>query len=155
MESAHSPARVCAEVPPLTVSRPALPQLHVLVTEGENLVLPLRARGVGTTMHCAEDLSVIDFGHVFTNNVCERSFLLENKGRRVQTLQWINTTAKEREAKIRREAREKTPSKKKKSRTAAEEPAAVFTVEVRICRPLLLPRVRFRSLTLPALPVPA
>ena len=73
-------------------------QLHVLVTEGENLVVPLKARGVGTTMHCDHDLTLIDFGSQFTSTTCERTFLLENKGRRAQTLSWVNVTVKEKEA---------------------------------------------------------
>ena len=71
---------------------------HVLVTEGENLVVPLKARGVGTTMHCDHDLTLIDFGSQFTSTTCERTFLLENKGRRAQTLSWVNVTVKEKEA---------------------------------------------------------
>ena len=80
-------------------------ELHVVVTEGENSVVLLKARGVGTTMHCAEDISVLEFGHVFTSTTCERTFLLENKGRRVQSLQWVNATLKEKEAAERKRVR--------------------------------------------------
>ncbi|KAH8070819.1 hypothetical protein JL721_4732 [Aureococcus anophagefferens] len=59
-------------------------QLHVVVAEGENLMMPLSARGIGTTMFCHEDLKVLDFGAQFTANFFERKITLENKGRRPQ-----------------------------------------------------------------------
>ncbi|KAH8063156.1 hypothetical protein JL722_2318 [Aureococcus anophagefferens] len=62
-------------------------QLHVVVAEGENLMMPLSARGgIGTTMFCHEDLKVLDFGAQFTANFFERKITLENKGRRPQVL---------------------------------------------------------------------
>ena len=72
-------------------------KLHVLVGEGDPLEIQLKAKGIGTTMHCDNDLSVIDFGPAFTNITCERQFLLENKGRRPQTLSWVNATCRERD----------------------------------------------------------
>lgn len=42
-------------------------EIHVIVTEGDNLLIPLSARGTGPTVWCAEDISVVDFGPVFTN----------------------------------------------------------------------------------------
>ncbi|EGB10058.1 hypothetical protein AURANDRAFT_62593 [Aureococcus anophagefferens] len=67
-------------------------QLHVVVAEGENLMMPLSARGIGTTMFCHEDLKVLDFGAQFTANFFERKITLENKGRRPQVLKWVNET---------------------------------------------------------------
>jgi hypothetical protein len=77
-------------------------ELHVVVTDGENLVVVLKAIGSGTTLHCDPDISRVDFGHVFTTNVCTRTFMMENKGRRVQSLQWINATTRDQEAALRR-----------------------------------------------------
>ncbi|DAZ93738.1 TPA: hypothetical protein N0F65_007364 [Lagenidium giganteum] len=68
-------------------------QLYVLVTEGENLVVPLSIKGVGTTMWSQSDLRVIDFGHQMTNKECEWSCTLENKGKRAQVLTWVNKAA--------------------------------------------------------------
>lgn len=42
-------------------------ELHIIVTEGENRLIALTARGTGPTVWCAEDISVVDFGPVFTN----------------------------------------------------------------------------------------
>ncbi|CAM9222413.1 unnamed protein product, partial [Heterosigma akashiwo] len=67
-----------------------------VVKEGETLQVPLQARGTGTTMHSASDMRRVDFGHQFTNHVCERKITLENKGRRSQVLRWSNRTVRER-----------------------------------------------------------
>jgi hypothetical protein len=77
-------------------------ELHVVVTDGDNLAVILKAVGTGTTLHCDHDVSTVDFGHVFTSNVCEQSFVMENKGRRVQSIQWINATLRDAEAEERR-----------------------------------------------------
>jgi hydrocephalus-inducing protein len=67
-------------------------ELHVVVTEGESVQVKFSARGMGSTMHCGEDLSSLDFGPVFTCSPCERRVTVENKGRRPQSLKWINET---------------------------------------------------------------
>ncbi|CAM9686374.1 unnamed protein product, partial [Laminaria digitata] len=59
-------------------------ELHVIVTEGDNRVINLAAKGTGPTVWCAEDISVVDYGPVFTNSTCIRRITLENKGRRQQ-----------------------------------------------------------------------
>lgn len=68
-------------------------QLHILITEGDNIVLPLAIKGVGTTMWSPSELRVIDFGHQMTCKECEWSCTLENKGKRSQVLTWTNRTA--------------------------------------------------------------
>ncbi|KAL4085786.1 hypothetical protein PRIC1_014796 [Phytophthora ramorum] len=68
-------------------------QLHILITEGDNLVVPLSIRGTGTTMWSPSELRVIDFSHQMTSKECEWSCTLENKGKRVQVLNWVNKTA--------------------------------------------------------------
>ncbi|GMF15729.1 unnamed protein product [Phytophthora fragariaefolia] len=75
-------------------------QLHILITEGDNLVIPLSIRGTGTTMWSPSELRVIDFSHQMTNKECEWSCTLENKGKRVQVLTWVNKTAANASSKI-------------------------------------------------------
>ena len=70
-------------------------QMHIVVAEGDNLVVPLSAKGIGTTMFSHEDMTQIDFGTQFTNCPFERKVTLENKGRRSQVLKWINASVKE------------------------------------------------------------
>ena len=71
-------------------------QLHVIVSEGDNLMVPLAAKGMGTTLYAHEDLKIIDFGATFTNQQCQKFITIENKGRRPQSLKWINQTIKDR-----------------------------------------------------------
>ena len=65
-------------------------ELHIVVDEGEETMIPLSAKGMGTTLHCKQDLTLIDIGPQLTNNPFERTIVLENKGRRHQALRWTN-----------------------------------------------------------------
>ena len=65
-------------------------ELHIVVDEGEETMIPLSAKGVGTTLHCKQDLTLVDIGPQLTNNPFERTIVLENKGRRHQALRWTN-----------------------------------------------------------------
>ena len=67
-------------------------ELHIMVHEGANLMVPLIARGIGTSMFCEQDISKIDFGVQLTNMHFEKRITLENKGRRQQNLRWTNIT---------------------------------------------------------------
>ena len=67
-------------------------EIHIVVDEGDNLMVPIIAKGIGTTMYCRHDISSIDFGVQLTNTTFERQIVLENKGRRPQQLKWTNRT---------------------------------------------------------------
>lgn len=73
-------------------------ELHLIVEESDNLMVPLSAKGVGTTMFCATDLSTVDMGVQLTNTHFEKRIVLENKGRRPQFLRWVNKTVEEENA---------------------------------------------------------
>lgn len=104
-------------------------QLHVLVTEGENLIVPLKARGVGTTVHCDAEISVLDFGSQFTSTTCERTVMLENKGRRAQTLTWVNVTCRDRDLEAKAAAAKKDKGKTGRKTVVPEPSVPIFTVE--------------------------
>ena len=70
-------------------------ELHVMITNSDNLMIPLSARGTGTTMYCKEDIQVIDFGPQLTGIRFERRITLENKGKRPQQLRWYNETVRD------------------------------------------------------------
>ncbi|KAF0682818.1 Aste57867_25117 [Aphanomyces stellatus] len=70
-------------------------QLHILVMEGANILIPLSARGTGTTMWAPSDMTLIDFKYQMTHKQCEWSCTLENKGKRGQVLTWVNKTVKQ------------------------------------------------------------
>lgn len=59
-------------------------KVHLLVEDGDDIVVGLKAEGVGTSIYCATPLNIINLGNVFTANTCSTQFRLENKGRRQQ-----------------------------------------------------------------------
>jgi hydrocephalus-inducing protein len=67
-------------------------ELHVIVAEGEGRRVTLSAKGTGTTIWCDDDLSTLQFGTVFSSAPCVRCITVENKGRKQQTIQWVNET---------------------------------------------------------------
>ncbi|OQR81932.1 hydrocephalus-inducing protein, partial [Thraustotheca clavata] len=88
-------------------------QLHILVTEGLNILIPLSAKGTGTTMWSPSDMKVIDFKFQMTNRQCEWTCTLENKGKRGQVLAWVNKTIRQQQTELlqRAKAIQKSSSK--------------------------------------------
>ena len=70
-------------------------EVHIVVEEGEGIMVPLSAKGIGTTIHSTQDLHSIDLGIHLTNAVFERQIMLENRGRRPQYLKFTNKTVNE------------------------------------------------------------
>eukprot|EP00937_MAST-01D_sp_MAST-1D-sp2_P000047 g47.t1 len=125
--------------------------IQLTVVEGANLLIPLTAKGVGTTMFCEDDLSNIDFGYQLTNKVCEWKTVLENKGRRVQTLTWVNKTLIQKfssaKAKEKRDAQlVASGKKKKKAKPAVVEPTFTVVPESVELRPRTMCQFTFRGL---------
>eukprot|EP00606_Chrysophyceae_sp_TOSAG23-5_P001379 GSChrysophyteH2.ASY1.ANO1.1161.1 assembled CDS len=67
-------------------------EVHFIIDQSDNVMVPLSAKGVGTTMHCGTDLNELDMGVQLTNTQFEKRIVLENKGRRPQYLKWYNKT---------------------------------------------------------------
>ncbi|CAK4295658.1 unnamed protein product [Aphanomyces euteiches] len=103
-------------------------QLHILVMEGPNISIPLSAKGSGTTMWSPSDMKLIDFQYQMTHKQCEWSCTLENKGKRGQTLTWVNKTVKlaQQELLQKFKALQKVNAKVQAQNT--DEPIPVFTV---------------------------
>ena len=70
-------------------------ELYIVVEEGEHLMVPVSATGVGTTMFSVERLDIIDLGVQLSNSTFEKKFMLENRGRRQQQLHWYNKSFKD------------------------------------------------------------
>lgn len=70
-------------------------EIHIMVEESDNIIISLSSKGIGTTMHCQQELTVMDLGVQLTNAVFEKRIVLENKGRRPQQLRWSNRSVKE------------------------------------------------------------
>lgn len=62
--------------------------LHIVVKEGEDVDVVLKARGTGTTAYCESDLKVVDFGTIFTCRMHTKRFTIQNRGRKPQKLKW-------------------------------------------------------------------
>ena len=58
--------------------------LSILVEDGTPLHIPLKAKGAGTTIHCQDDLNLVDFGQQFSKDETSKKFTLVNGGRRTQ-----------------------------------------------------------------------
>ena len=94
-------------------------QLYVVIENSDSVVIPLKAFGTGTTIYCDDDLQTIDFGFQFTRRPFKKSFILENRGRRTQTLFWANADAREKVV----------ASRRNKEGPGETETCEVFSVE--------------------------
>lgn len=56
--------------------------LHVVVNNGVDLEVALKARGQGSTLFCKDQLNVVQFGTELTHSSVTREFFLENRGRK-------------------------------------------------------------------------
>ncbi|EDQ90671.1 uncharacterized protein MONBRDRAFT_18473 [Monosiga brevicollis MX1] len=61
-------------------------KLRIEVPESPELVVDLRATGRGATVVFDQDVSDLNFGHVFVNQLVERRLRVANHGRRVQKI---------------------------------------------------------------------
>jgi len=66
--------------------------LHIIVNNGVDLEVALRAKGVGSTLYCKDNLNAVDFGTQYTHSNCTKEFFLENRGRKQMKIQWVRTT---------------------------------------------------------------
>lgn len=58
--------------------------------------MALRAKGIGSTLYCKENLNLIDFGTEYTFNNITKEFFLENRGRKQMKIQWVRNAKAER-----------------------------------------------------------
>lgn len=57
-----------------------------------DLEVALRAKGVGSTLFCKDNLNLVEFGTEYTHNNITKEFFLENRGRKQMKIQWQRTT---------------------------------------------------------------
>lgn len=62
--------------------------LHIIVNNGVDLEVALRAKGIGSTLYCKENLNLVDFGTEYTHSNITKEFFLENRGRKQMKIQW-------------------------------------------------------------------
>ena len=56
--------------------------MHFVIKEGVDIDIVLKARGIGSTIFCKEDLSYVNFGINYTHRQITREIFVENKGRK-------------------------------------------------------------------------
>jgi hydrocephalus-inducing protein len=61
-----------------------------------DLEVALRAKGIGSTLYCKDNLNLIDFGTEYTFNNITKEFFLENRGRKQMKIQWVRNMKVER-----------------------------------------------------------
>jgi hydrocephalus-inducing protein len=57
--------------------------LHIIINNGVDLEVVLRAKGIGSTLYCKTNLNNgVDFGTEYTHSNITKEFFLENRGRK-------------------------------------------------------------------------
>lgn len=62
--------------------------LHFVIKEGDDVEVQLKAKGVGSTLFCKEELTFINLGVSYTYRKVTKEIFVENKGRKPQKLVW-------------------------------------------------------------------
>ena len=73
--------------------------LHIIVNNGMDVEVQLRAKGVGNTLFTKESMSVIDFGTEYTHKHVPRQYFLENRGRKPMKIMWVRQNKMDRKKK--------------------------------------------------------
>lgn len=82
--------------------------LHIIVNNGVDVEVQLKARGVGSTLYCKERVENqpkpdlpwnIDFGTEYTYKHVPRQFFLENRGRKPMKIMWVRQNKMDRKKK--------------------------------------------------------
>jgi hydrocephalus-inducing protein len=75
--------------------------LHVIINNGEDKEVNLRAKGIGHTLSCKalEDQGGVDFGTEYTHKNVPKQFFLENRGRKTMQISWVRQTKTDRKKK--------------------------------------------------------
>jgi hydrocephalus-inducing protein len=66
--------------------------LHIIINNGMDLEVGLKAKGIGTTLACKENLKEVNFGTKYTHSNETLEFFLENRGRKPQKISWSRVT---------------------------------------------------------------
>jgi len=66
--------------------------LHIIINNGVDLEVALRAKGTGSTLYCKNSLNVVDFETEYTHQNVTKEFFLENRGRKPMKISWARTT---------------------------------------------------------------
>lgn len=73
--------------------------LHFVVKDGKDKDIALKARGVGSTIYCEENLESLNFGTIYTYKTAVKEIFIQNRGRKSQKLTWQRKKATEKKKK--------------------------------------------------------
>lgn len=137
--------------------------LHIIINNGQDLEVALRARGTGSTLACKaltpgpNGKSLVAFGTEYTHQTTSREFFLENRGRKPMKIQWVSNAKAERKSQKKAgDAKADVGRKTNGSESLAggdnkedEEAKFVFSVipENMVLNPKMGYRVQFRANT--------
>lgn len=63
--------------------------LHIIVNNGMDVEVQLKAKGTGNTLFTKVPMGTIDFGTEYTYKTVPRQFFLENRGRKPMKIIWV------------------------------------------------------------------
>ena len=69
--------------------------LHIIVNNGMDVEVQLKAKGVGNTLFTRVDMKQIDFGTEYTYKQVPRQYFLENRGRKPMKIMWVRQNIKQ------------------------------------------------------------
>lgn len=87
--------------------------LHIIVNNGVDLEVGLKAKGIGTTLACKDNLKEVNFGTKYTHYNETLEFFLENRGRKPQKIQWSRVNKPADRSKSKASAKEDKPDDSK------------------------------------------
>merc|ERR1712039_188649 len=81
--------------------------MNLIVTEGSDLSVQVRGKGIQTPVKCDQDLDLIDFGTNFTTQTDTREIIIKNFGQYARRITWIKDKEEEKKKAKEREQKEK------------------------------------------------
>jgi len=75
--------------------------VKISVTEGDELGFSMKCKGTGTTIQCEENLDEgVNFGDVYTHREVQKVFVLFNRSKKPQDVEWIQEKVKDKKGEI-------------------------------------------------------
>lgn len=56
--------------------------------DGKDRDVVLKARGVGSTIYCDDNLELLNFGTIYTYKTAVKEIFIQNRGRKAQKITW-------------------------------------------------------------------
>jgi hydrocephalus-inducing protein len=73
--------------------------LHFVVKDGKDKDIALKARGIGSTIYCDDNLEALNYGTIYTYKTAVKEIFIQNRGRKSQKISWQRKKALEKKKK--------------------------------------------------------